>query len=439
MPQIIFFVGTLESVGRLFLRGREETNCESTGRARLQFTLRGEGSCRTRRQINAALAAAARIGATFTLTTSLALAAQIAPLSHRPASQNSPGDRQFQPAAAPAEEELQTGIALTKAGRFAEAIPHFLAARGRVQDEYALNFNLALCYVGTQQFPQAIETLTALRRDRPADANVENLLAQSYIGAGQREPAMEALEQAAKLAPKNEKLYLFVADACGDRADYELGLRVIAVALRNLPESARLHYQRGYFLAMLDRFDDAKPEFDRAASLAPQSEVAFLAAAQKQYFAGNLEGAIRATRSGIREGHEDYLLLTILGDALLRSGATPGTSEFQEARAALEKAVALRPGYATAQIGFGSALALDGETAAAVEHFEKARQLDPRNPAVYSHLAVAYRKLGQAQQADAMLATLAQLNADEAAKIYSAPGERKAIPGASATPHEPRP
>lgn len=357
--------------------------------------------------------------------------------SHDLTPQNSGSGERLQSAAAPSEEELQTGIALTRAGRFAEAIPHFRAAHGRVQDQYALNFNLALCYVGTQQLPQAIATLTALRRDRPGDANVENLLAQAYVGAGQSELAMQALEQAAKLAPKNEKLYVFVVDACGDRSDYELGLRALAVALRNLPDSARLHYQRGYFLSMLDRFDDAKPEFDRAASLAPQSEIAFLAAAQKNYFGGDLENAIRAARSGIHGSHENYLLLAILGDALLRSGATPGTPEFPEARTALEKAVALRPGYVTAQIALGAALALDNQTAAAVEHFEKARQLNPSNPAVYSHLAIAYRKLGQPQQADAMLATLAKLNADQAAKIYSAPGERKAIPGSN--PHDMQP
>jgi len=327
-----------------------------------------------------------------------------------------------------ADEELRTGISLTRRGLFSEAIQHFLAAQGHVRDEYALSFNLALCYVGTSQFPEAIRILTSLRRDRPADANVENLLAQAYIGDGQTEQALEALQRAASLAPKNEKLYLFVADACGDRRDYELGLRVIAVALYNLPDSARLHYQRGYFLAMLDRFDDAKPEFDLATSLAPHSEVASLAAAQKDYFAGNLDGAIRAAHAGIQEGHENYLLLTILGDALIRSGVTPGAPEFQEARAALEKAVADRPGYVTAQIAFGALLAMDNQTAAAVEHFERARQVDPHNPSVYSHLAVAYRKLGKQQQADAMLATLAQLNAEQAAKINSAPGERKAIP-----------
>jgi len=338
-----------------------------------------------------------------------------------------------------AEVELRAGISLTQRGQFSEAIPHFRAAKGRVADEYAVEFNLALCYVGTSQFQQAIRILTALRQGRPADANVENLLAQAYVGDGQTEQAMKALQRAASLSPKNEKLYVFVADACADHRDYELGLRVIALALHNLPDSARLHYQRGYFLAMLDRFDDAKPEFALAASLAPRSEVAFLAAAQQAYFAGNMAETIRAARAGIQQGHDNYLLLTILGDALVRSGATPGKPEFEEARAALEKAVAQRPGNVMAQIALGNILEMDNQTAAAAEHFEKARLLDPRNPSVYSHLAVAYRKLGRPQQAAAMLAALAQLNAEQATKINSAPGERKPIPGSTASVDHLRP
>lgn len=362
-------------------------------------------------------------------TTPQPSAAQRKTLDQSPQSSDSPA----------AEDELRTGISLTRRGQFAEAIPHFLVAQGRVADEYAVHFNLALCYVGTGQFPEAIRVLNALQHERPADANVENLLAQAYVGAGQAEPALAALQRAAALDAKNEKLYVFVADACGDHRDYELGLRVIGVGLRNLPDSARLHYERGYFLAIMDRFDDAKPELERAVSLAPHSEVAFLAAAQEEYFGGNLGRAIRAARAGIQERQEDYLLLTILGDALIRSGATPGTPEFREARAALEKAVALRPGYATAQIALGTALAMEDQTAPAVEHLEKARALDPRNPSVYAHLAVAYRKLGKPQQADAMLAALAQLNAEQAAKIYSAPGERKAIPGGTTNVDRPHP
>jgi len=61
--------------------------------------------------------------------------------------------RHFQTRISPeAEAEFQTGTALTKKSLFREAIPHLLAARILATHEYAANFDLALCYVGTRQF-----------------------------------------------------------------------------------------------------------------------------------------------------------------------------------------------------------------------------------------------------------------------------------------------
>ncbi|MFI5096632.1 MAG: tetratricopeptide repeat protein [Candidatus Acidiferrales bacterium] len=330
---------------------------------------------------------------------------------------------------AQAEGELRTGVNLTRRGLFAEAIPHFLTAKGRVSDEFVAEFNLALCYIGTADFSQAIQVLDALRHNGKATANVENLLAQAYVGSGQSEEAFAALQRAAKLTPKDEKLYVFVSDACGDRQDYVLGLRIVDLGLQHLPNSARLHFQRANYLANLDHLDSAQEEFDLASSLQPHTEVAFDAGAQKNFLSGNLPEAIQIARSAVQEHHANYLTLAILGDALLRAGATPGQPEFTEAESALKESVAARPNYARSQIAMGYLFLLDEKPAEAVQYLEKGRQLDPRNPSVYRHLARAYRKLGKPEQAQEMLATLADLNAQEAQKINSAPGERKAIPG----------
>ena len=330
-----------------------------------------------------------------------------------------------------AEAELQAGIALTSKGQFAAAIPHLNAAQGHVRDEYAAEFNLALCYVGTGDFRRAIDRLNALRQNGLAKANVENLLAQAYIGDQQPDPAFKAFQRAASLSPKNERLYLLISDACADRQDYALGIRIVDAGLHQLPESAHLHYQRGYFLSMLDQFDAGKTDFNFAIKQDPHSEIAFVAAAQKALFAGNLDQAISTAREAARENRADYLILTVLGEALIRSGARPGQAEFAEALEALKAAVSARPNYASAQIGFGYVLFLSNSLDAAIEHLEVGRQLDPKNLAVYSHLAVAYRKIGRKDDAEKALAILEQLNAEQAARIYSAPRDRKSIPGAS--------
>jgi tetratricopeptide (TPR) repeat protein len=326
------------------------------------------------------------------------------------------------------EGELQKGIALTRQGLFADAIPHFLAAREHVADEYATEFNLALCYVGTKKWPEAIRILGHLKESGHINANVENLLSQAFIGNGQAKDAWQALNRAAELTPNDERLYAFSGDACVDQHDYILGIRVIELGLKHLPNSARLHYQRAYFLSLLDRFDEAQSDFDFAKSLAPQSEIAALAEAQKNFLTGNMPEAIRVARAAVRERRANYVVLTILGEALLRSGAVAGLPEFTEAESALRKSIESKPSYARSHVALGYLLLISNRLDDSLMQLEQGRELDSRNPAVYAHLGVLYRKNGQTEKAKEMLAMLAKLNADEAVRISEAPGDRKLIP-----------
>src|SRR5215469_8242299 len=151
-----------------------------------------------------------------------------------------------------AETALQAGIALSRSGRFADAIPHFLAARGQVSEEYVAEFNLALCFVGIGDFQKAIPMLLALRNGDHDNAGVENLLSQAFVGNDQPNEAFEAFHKAARFTPKDEKLYLLVAAAFLERQDYAHGLRIVESGLRELPDSAKLHYELGYVLWQLE-------------------------------------------------------------------------------------------------------------------------------------------------------------------------------------------
>ena len=324
-----------------------------------------------------------------------------------------------------AESELQVGTKLTREGLFAQAIPHLLSARGHVGNTYAANFNLALCYVGTRQHKAAIEILESLRQEH-ANADVENLLAQANVGDGRDQDALAALQRAVALKPDNEKLYIFVADACMDSMNFQLGLKVVDLGLSHFSASGKLHYQRGLFLSLLDDFDDAKPDFAAAAELTPDSDIGYLASAQQELFAGNPAGAVKAARDGVGKGFYNPALLTILGEALIRAGARPGDAEFTEAQTSLEKAISLRPQDANTQLQLGKVYLMANRLPDAIARLEAARELAPTSEAVCSSLARAYQRHGDLEKASDALNTLANLNQSSAERIRSATGDRKA-------------
>jgi len=335
-----------------------------------------------------------------------------------------------------AEEELRSGTDLTRRGLFREAIPHLLAAHGLVSNEYAADFNLALCYVGTYQFKQAIDLLKSLRSGSHA-ADVESLLAQAYIGGSQPQEALAAFQRAAALTPLNEKLYLLVADACAAQRSYALGLKVVDLGLHNLPQSPRLHYERGVFLSQVDDLDHAKADFALASKLAPGSDIGYLAAAHEALLEGNMAETVRVSREGVGKSPENQALLTILGEALVRSGASPGQPEFNEAEAALEKSAVIQPGDASSHLSLGELYLLAGRLEDAIAQLKQAQQIDPRKPAVYANLAKAYQRRGDVQHALDALAVLAKLNQAQADRISSAPGDRKVSYGGRVTDDEP--
>ncbi len=318
--------------------------------------------------------------------------------------------------AADAQAELRTGSELTRQGFLQQAIPDLLAAQRAGLDPYAAGVNLGICYLGTEQYQQAISALQQLDTPVWRTATVDNLLSQAYIANGQPEEAFQAFLRAAAFDPKDEKLYDYLADACTDRKEYELGLRIVNRGLTQLPQSARLHYEKAVFLAELGSFGRARPEFDRAAQLAPGSYIGYLAQVQEDLYEGELSAADKVLHQAIQSGHRDYRILSLLGTVLLHEGVVPGQPGFAEAQAALEESARERPNYPSTQIALGRIFLIQGDARRAVTHLEISRRLQPENPAVYASLADAYEMLGDRARSRALRGQMGRLLAEEQRK-----------------------
>ncbi len=332
---------------------------------------------------------------------------------------------QFQGAA---ETNLQVGTDLTRQGKFSEAIPHLLAARGHVADEYAASFNLALCYVASGEPKLALAILEPLQRKDASKAAVWNLSAQAYVADGQGDKAITALQRAAQITPNDARLYSYVADACRAARDNLLGLKVVDLGLRNVPQSPRLHYERAVFLIALDRMKEAKQDFEMASELGKDTDIGYLAAVHESLIEGNLEESIQKGREAISKGKADYILLSLYADALFRSGVYPGSPGLAEAERAAEESIAERADYAPPRITLGKLYRIDHRLDDSIRQLEAARKLDPQNPAVYSNLATVYRLKGDREQTRDALAVLERLNKQQVIAIRDSgtkTGERR--------------
>ena len=244
-------------------------------------------------------------------------------------------------------------------------------------------------------------------------AELDNLLAEALEGNQQVQEAIDALREATQLAPKDENNYVDMATLCTKYDAYDLGLQIIEVGLHYHPESDRLIFQRGVLEAMKDRFDLAENDFQLASRLAPDRNLTYVALGVSYMQTGHLPEAIRSLRQRIKEKPNDPILLYLLGDALIRSGASPGDPAFAEAHADLEESVKLNSKLAASQVDLAKLYLKENRLDEARDDLERAKAIDPKDKTAYSQLAVVYRRSGKPELASAMLNTLNQLNEED--------------------------
>jgi tetratricopeptide (TPR) repeat protein len=324
--------------------------------------------------------------------------------------------RKLDKAALGAKAQFSLGLALAQHDLYGEAMPYFELVRQSYPDSYDVSFNLANCYVEAKQYPQAIAVLSALKERGHKTAELDNLLGEAYEGNQQINEAIGALREATALAPEEEDNYLDLAVLCIDHDAYDLGLEILNVGLHYRPQSDRLVFQRGLLYAMQGHFELADQDFQLASKLAPEKNLSYVGLGVSYMQTGNLPEAVRILRQRAKEKADDYTLQYLLGEALIRSGVSPGDPQFAEAKAALEQSVKLSQTFAPSRVELAKLRLREDRVDEAVELLETARKLDPADKAAYSQLAIAYRRQGKPEMAAAMLSTLAKLNDEDRVK-----------------------
>ena len=132
-----------------------------------------------------------------------------------------------------------------------------------------------------------------------------------------------------------------------------------------------------------------------------------------------LSDALSLAHEGIKTGHRDYQMLSLLGTVLMHAGAVPGQPEFAEARGALETSVALHPAYSTSQIALGKLYLMEGHLQEAVLH---SKLVAGWSPGIQPSIRVWQERIDSletAPKAEESLAVLSSLLHEKTSKANS--------------------
>jgi len=291
--------------------------------------------------------------------------------------------------------------------------------RGTLSPMFPTDEGFAVFQVLTIQEEEELEA----RAKRAPEAQDLLKRGTEFGKAGDMEQAASLLQRATALDPDlvDAHFNLAIVERRRGRLDAAIASMRWVIELR--PEDFEAHMRLGSWLAEQGSHAEATRAYERAAALQMDSREAWLRLAQSYEASGRSRAAVSAYRRVMgllgqddaalsaalfrvamqagdgpmaveaarkllasRPGHEGFI---ILGEALLLNGeADAAILEYQ-------KAVALAPTSAAAQVALGSAYARLGRTEAAAERFLRAVELEPGNPTHYRRLARLYEGQGR--------------------------------------------
>ncbi|MGH9372826.1 MAG: tetratricopeptide repeat protein, partial [Vicinamibacterales bacterium] len=296
------------------------------------------------------------------------------------------------------------------AGRF-EQLLKVSGADGRAADPIV--FDLALSWHAAGQHEKAIATLTALASRNPPERDVLALLADAYAANKQVDQAIGTLRRATAVYPRDEHFYVALAGLCLDHDSFDLAREIIEIGFRNVPAPKRLYAVRGILHAQLGALDEAQADFERVSRLEPQQSGAIAGLSLTLQKTGQTEQSIAILREQARLHRDDYAINVLLAQALLRGALDERT--VSEARAALQRAVAVAPRRAVVRTELGKLHVKTGELQKAIEQLQMAVDLDPSDKTPTYHLLVALSRAGRHDEARKLASRVRELLDEEKA------------------------
>jgi tetratricopeptide (TPR) repeat protein len=316
---------------------------------------------------------------------------------------------QSEESASEASESERLGACLVRRKRAADAVPVFRRiSELQPEDAHAL-YNLAVVQFLAGRYNEAITTLRPILTKPTPDADALELAGEAYEATSDAPHAMKALLQAINSNPDMSRYYVEFANLCLAHGASQSGITVLNSGLRRLPNSAPLYLARGLLFSELALYDRGKADFDTAEVLDPNVEFGSAIRGLAELQQNNLGDAERIVRERLRAHEKDAFLYYLLAEILIKKGASPGSTEFDEALNSAKKAVDLEPSLALANDVLARLYLEQGKTKEAIEQSRQALRSNPKDTTALYRLILALRKANKTEEVPALMKQLVAL------------------------------
>jgi len=274
-------------------------------------------------------------------------------------------------------------------------------------------FDLALAYFLSGRYAEAAgEGLTYANGVRSAGAeSVESAQAWSLIGIAKAhlnhgEESVEALREAAKFAPREEEHWLNLTRELMELSQFPEAVTETQNGLASNPKSYALRLRLGAAYLAAGRYAESERVFRDLVTAGDPLPLGYVGLAQVLLRTGRAEEAAAELADAERKLGAKFLLSYFHGLALARA-AKP-----EEALTAFQRAVQLDPNNSEAHANLGKTQLTLGRAKEAIPELLEALRLEPGSSQAKRLLSQAYRRAGDARNAEAFANASAESTAE---------------------------
>lgn len=261
----------------------------------------------------------------------------------------------------------------------------------------AAGFQLAKLRYNLGRVAGAQQLLLQLVVSEPGNANIQALLGHCFESLRQPELALQAYQRALELDPSQvgryEDLILFQLELGRASDAMSLANRLISVA----PGDARSWVLKGNVELRTNDFQDALNSYSHAGKLDRLNADAVLGLAGVHSLSGSSSAAIADYKAGIQRFPTDARFYIAFAAALLASTDAPQT--YPQVKSLLQQAVKLDSHSPDAHYQLGQLALRQGQLSEAKTEFLASLQGDPNRSNTHFALSLAYRRMGQTDDA----------------------------------------